>query len=103
MNIKSIAALFTAGAIALAPTAQANDFSFSYSQTEMDSEKGRKTVLKRLEKEARRHCRSELGTAGVSAGQHRACQAEAVEVIVAEIDDVRFAALYKDSVVIASR
>lgn len=103
MITKTLTAIAVATTLALAPAAQAGSFEFKVVASEMDSENGRKTALDRLAKEARDYCRDEFRASGTSLKQTQACRNETMAQVVGGIDDERFAALFNETIVVASR
>ena len=103
MNTKAIATAALMSLCIVAPSAHAGGFSFDYQQSEIDSEKGRKKVLKRLLSETRAYCVSEYRNSPAGLRGQQACRGDLIASIVDEIDDTRFAALVDDQVVLASR
>ena len=103
MITKTLTAIAVATTLALAPAAHAGSFEFSYNASEMDSEKGRKAALNRLAKEARDYCRDEFRASGTSLKQMQSCRNDTMTVVVDGIDDTRFASLFNETIVVASR
>ncbi|NRA30013.1 MAG: UrcA family protein [Parvularculaceae bacterium] len=103
MITKTLTAIAVATTLVMAPAAHAGSFEFSYNASEMDSDKGRKAALKRLVSEARDFCRDEFSASGTSLKQMQACRNETMSVVVDGIDDARFASLFNETIVVASR